>query len=110
MNELKIDRSFINRIETDNQGSEIVKTITTLAKTLEMDVVAEGVETEAQLDYLHRMQCHIVQGYFFSKPLPSAEATEWVIAQTNPKTTDPKTTETLPTPLIPSTPVPSEVV
>ena len=84
LNELKIDRSFINRIETDNQSSEIVKTITTLAKTLDMDVVAEGVETEAQLEYLHKMHCHIVQGYFFSKPLPSSEATEWVMAQAAP--------------------------
>ena len=84
LNELKIDRSFINRIETDSQGSEIVKTITTLAKTLDMDVVAEGVETEAQLEYLDRMECRIVQGYFFSKPLPSKEATEWVVELCSP--------------------------
>ena len=86
LNELKIDRSFTNRIETDSQSREIVKTITTLAKTLNMNVVAEGVETQEQLRYLQQVHCDTVQGYFFSKPLPSHEAIKWVAVQSIPQT------------------------
>ena len=78
LNELKIDRSFINRIETDQQCQEIVKTIITLAQTLNMNVVAEGVETQEQIDYLQTLNCNVAQGYFFAKPLPSIEAELWV--------------------------------
>lgn len=78
LNELKIDQSFINRVETDRQAQEIVKTIITLAHTLHMDVVAEGVETQAQLNYLQTLNCNVAQGYFFSRPLPPAEAGRWI--------------------------------
>ena len=78
LNELKIDRSFINRIETDTQSQEIVKTIVTLAQTLDMSVVAEGVETQEQLDYLESLNCQKAQGYFFSKPLPEGSVKEWI--------------------------------
>ncbi|MCM1983926.1 two-component system response regulator [Lyngbya confervoides] len=79
LNEIKIDRSFINRIETDQQSREIVKIITTLAKTLNMTTVAEGVETLEQAEYLRSMACDMVQGYYFSQPLPEAEATAWIM-------------------------------
>ncbi len=76
INTLKIDRSFINRMESDPQSYAIVKTMTTLAETLDMDVVAEGVETSSQVVLLKALQCNSVQGYFFSKPLPAVQATE----------------------------------
>ena len=78
INTLKIDRSFVNSMEPGKSSFEIVRTITSLARTLKMDVVAEGIETEAQLNYLKSLSCEMGQGYFFSKPLPSAEATAYV--------------------------------
>lgn len=71
---LKIDRSFIKKIGTLGENSEIVQTIVTLAHTLRMDVVAEGIELLEQVDPLIAMKCQYGQGYLFSKPLDSEEA------------------------------------
>lgn len=65
---LKIDRSFVNRIG-DDESSEIVQTIINLASNLGMEVVAEGVETEEQLDFLRNIKCDYGQGYYYSKPV-----------------------------------------
>jgi EAL domain-containing protein (putative c-di-GMP-specific phosphodiesterase class I) len=83
LNEIKIDRSFINRIENDIQSQEIVKTILSLANILNMVVVAEGVETLGQLEYLKMLNCHKAQGYLFSKPLSKPEIDEWLERQDN---------------------------
>jgi diguanylate cyclase (GGDEF)-like protein/PAS domain S-box-containing protein len=83
LNEIKIDRSFINRIENDIQSQEIVKTILSLANILNMVVVAEGVETLGQLEYLKMLNCHKAQGYLFSKPLSKPEIDEWLEGQAN---------------------------
>jgi diguanylate cyclase (GGDEF)-like protein/PAS domain S-box-containing protein len=72
---VKIDRSFIKDMGTAREGKEIVKTILNLARTMGMDVVAEGVETHEQCEALARLGCSHVQGYFFSRPL-QAEAAE----------------------------------
>lgn len=66
---LKIDRSFVARLGYDGENVEIIKTITTLAHSLNMKVIAEGVETETQLMKLRALNCEYVQGFFFSKPL-----------------------------------------
>jgi EAL domain-containing protein (putative c-di-GMP-specific phosphodiesterase class I) len=66
---LKIDRSFTVRIGADNEGSEIVRLIITLAHTLRLRVVAEGIDTTAQLDFLSSLGCEFGQGYLFSKPV-----------------------------------------
>ena len=69
---LKIDRSFISEMDSGsggNERSEIVGTIVTLARTLRMDVAAEGIETAEQVTRLRALACHYGQGYFFSKPL-----------------------------------------
>ncbi len=71
---LKIDRSFIGRMGTGDENSEIVRTIMTLAGNLGMDVVAEGVETEDQLTQLTALKCEYGQGYLFSKPVNAAAA------------------------------------
>ncbi|WP_031429709.1 EAL domain-containing protein [Methylomicrobium agile] len=68
---LKIDKSFINDISTDPNDRAIVAAITVMAQQLKLEVVAEGVETEAQLEFLRELRCHSVQGYYFSKPLPA---------------------------------------
>jgi diguanylate cyclase (GGDEF)-like protein/PAS domain S-box-containing protein len=69
MDFLKIDRSFISRIDSDGEKLELVRTITTLAWNLGMDVVAEGVETTKQLAQLKAVKCEYGQGYLFSSPL-----------------------------------------
>lgn len=71
---LKIDRSFIQRIESDRHQLELVKTIIKLAEVFELDLVAEGIETEAQYDLLSELQCKYGQGYLFSKPVEPAIA------------------------------------
>jgi EAL domain-containing protein (putative c-di-GMP-specific phosphodiesterase class I) len=68
---LKVDRSFISRLDTDVETHEIVRIILMLAHGLGLKVVAEGVETEAQADMLKEMGCELAQGYLYSKPAPS---------------------------------------
>jgi diguanylate cyclase (GGDEF)-like protein len=70
---LKIDRSFISGDGEGSEGMEIARTIMPMAKTLRLDVVAEGVETVEQVGLLRRLQCKYAQGYFFSKPLAPEE-------------------------------------
>ncbi|MGK7901680.1 MAG: EAL domain-containing protein [Hormoscilla sp.] len=73
-NTLKIDRSFVMRMHADDEHFEIVRTIVTLAHTLEMDIIAEGIETAEQLALLKMLDCEQGQGYLFSKPLSKEHA------------------------------------
>ena len=73
---LKIDRSFVEKIGDCNDNLEIVRTILALAHNLRMDVVAEGVETDAQATRLREMGCEYGQGFFFFKPLNVEAATQ----------------------------------
>ena len=68
---LKIDRSFVEQMNTDSENLEIVRVILTLAKTLGMDTISEGVETQQQLQQLRALGCEFGQGYLFAKPLTS---------------------------------------
>lgn len=70
---LKIDRSFVRDIYSDARNATIVMTIIGMAQTLQMDVIAEGVETEEQLHFLKQQQCDGIQGYFISPPIPAEE-------------------------------------
>ncbi|MDP2432490.1 MAG: EAL domain-containing protein [Pseudomonadota bacterium] len=72
---LKIDRSFIHDLVAPSNGSTIVAGITAMAKGLRLNVVAEGVETSAQLDYLKSIGCDSYQGYLFSRPVTARDAT-----------------------------------
>jgi len=76
INTLKIDRSFIQHLGTNSENSAIVEAVTVLAHKLGMNVVAEGVETVEQLDYLRAIDCEQVQGYLFSPPITAHQATE----------------------------------
>jgi diguanylate cyclase (GGDEF)-like protein/PAS domain S-box-containing protein len=71
---LKVDRSFVNRMDSGPQQSTIVKAIVSLAHNLGMEVIAEGVETPAQAEALRALRCQRGQGFLFSKPLPAEEA------------------------------------
>ena len=79
VNTLKIDRSFINRMSASGENSEIVRAIITLAFNLGMEVIAEGVETEAQLSQLKALNCDYGQGYLFSRPV-DAETARTIVA------------------------------
>ena len=65
---LKIDRSFISKIDTDRETRKIVGIIIMLAHNLGLKVVAEGAETAEQVKVLKRLRCELVQGYFFARP------------------------------------------
>lgn len=80
LDSLKIDRSFVNRMEFEDDKAEIVNTILSLAGTLGMDVVAEGVETAAQLSMLRELGCQHGQGWLFSKAVDHEAASSWIEA------------------------------
>lgn len=80
VNILKVDRSFVSRINSGDENLEIVRTIVSLAHNLDMEVVAEGIETSAQLEQLKMLGCEYGQGYLFSKPLAAA-ATETMLVE-----------------------------
>lgn len=73
LDELKIDQSFVRDVLTDANDAAIARTIVALGKVLGLNVIAEGVETEAQRDFLAVHGCHAFQGYFFSPPLPAEQ-------------------------------------
>ncbi|HET6603825.1 MAG TPA: EAL domain-containing protein [Xanthomonadaceae bacterium] len=70
---LKVDRSFVNDIQTDPDCRALVGAIVTMGRQLGLQVIAEGVETQAQLDHLRSLQSDRYQGYLFSRPLAVAE-------------------------------------
>jgi diguanylate cyclase (GGDEF)-like protein/PAS domain S-box-containing protein len=72
INTLKIDRSFVQDLATNRDDAEIVRAIIAMGRGLGLRVVAEGVETEAQLAFLREQGCHVAQGYYFGEPLPAA--------------------------------------
>ena len=70
LDQLKIDRSFVRNLVDNNSDKAIVRTIIAMARSLNLDVIAEGVETEAQKNLLKKKGCEIFQGYLFGKPVP----------------------------------------
>jgi diguanylate cyclase (GGDEF)-like protein/PAS domain S-box-containing protein len=76
---LKIDRSFVTQMTDNTENAEIVRTIVTLARSLDMDVIAEGVETREQLRQLSALGCDYGQGYLFSRPVDASPALELLL-------------------------------
>ena len=81
VNKLKIDIAFIRDIMTNPDDAAITLAIISMAHTLKLEVIAEGVETAAQLQYLQRHNCDQIQGYYFSPPLPVAELEKILLAK-----------------------------
>jgi diguanylate cyclase (GGDEF)-like protein/PAS domain S-box-containing protein len=79
-NTLKIDQSFVSRMDTSEKHSEIVRAIIALGHSLNMDVIAEGVENSTQLAQLRALNCHYGQGYFFAAGMDAISAQELVMA------------------------------
>lgn len=78
LDRMKVDRSFIQELSVDSIDAGIVRTIVNLGRELKLHVVAEGVETQEQLSFLTSVNCHTVQGYLFSRPLPAAELANFI--------------------------------
>jgi EAL domain-containing protein (putative c-di-GMP-specific phosphodiesterase class I) len=70
---LKIDKSFIRDATSDPNDAEIIRAIVAMAHSLDLKVIAEGVETAEQLEFLQGLECHFYQGYLHSPPLPVEE-------------------------------------
>lgn len=75
---LKIDREFISEVDKKGNGVEVVTAIIALAHSLNLGLVAEGVETKRQLEFLKNRQCYIIQGFLYSRPLSAVDFEKWV--------------------------------
>ncbi|MFJ8265010.1 EAL domain-containing protein [Peribacillus asahii] len=75
---LKIDQSFIQNLMSVKGDAAIIKAIITMAKTLQLDIIAEGVEDKKQLDFLEQENCDIIQGFYLSKPIPFPELVQFL--------------------------------
>ena len=70
---LKIDMSLLQEVERSERAGVIMEAVVAMAKKLAMDIIVEGVETKAQVEYLAGIGCETIQGYYFSRPLPEAD-------------------------------------
>lgn len=75
---LKIDRSFISKLTANGDHGEIISSIVSLAQSMNIEVIAEGVELAHQLSNIIQMQCNYAQGFLFSRPMKSSDAAEWI--------------------------------
>jgi diguanylate cyclase (GGDEF)-like protein/PAS domain S-box-containing protein len=74
---LKVDQSFVRRIESDQASRAVAEAIVALGRSLKLEVIGEGIESEGALRYLQTLGCNRAQGFWFSRPLPASELTEW---------------------------------
>ncbi len=85
---LKIDRAFVSDLEAKKISRDIMGTIVDLCSHLEIKCIVEGVETHKQLELVQLLGCHLIQGYYYSKPLPTDEANEFLKQNTNASMND----------------------
>ncbi|MDD5227865.1 MAG: EAL domain-containing protein [Methylococcales bacterium] len=83
LDQLKIDQSFVRNLSFDGHDSAIVKTIINLGENLSLNIIAEGVETAMQCDYLSNFGCLVFQGYLFGRPLPLSEFNQTVFSKSS---------------------------
>ena len=74
LDSLKIDRAFVTQMDESGESDEIIRTIVALARSLDLEVIAEGIETKQQLNQLRMLECQMGQGYYYSRPLDAAAA------------------------------------
>jgi len=87
INSLKIDKSFVRHSITNPQDTGITRTIIAMAHALNLKVIAEGVETQQQLDFLTSLGCDAAQGFFIHAPMPAEELSVWLAEKKiNPQT------------------------
>lgn len=79
--ELKIDKSFVDRCLTETRIKSLLEAITSIGHSLNLMVVAEGVETKEQFELLRSVNCPVIQGYYFSRPIPADEIPQWMRTQ-----------------------------
>lgn len=77
LDRLKIDQSFVRGLSTDSVNEAIISSVIALGKSLKIKTIAEGIETIGELDFLRKLECDEMQGYYFSKPLPNEEFIKW---------------------------------
>src|SRR5581483_10246406 len=78
VNNLKIDRSFVRHCITNEHDASITRTIVSMAHSLNLKVIAEGVETDQQLSFLASLGCNAAQGYFIAQPMPAERLESWL--------------------------------
>ena len=78
---LKIDRTFIAQLTDENPDAELIRTILRIGQSLNMVTIAEGIETDLQLNAVRDLGCELGQGYFFARPLPPVDVDSWLNAQ-----------------------------
>jgi len=81
LDEIKIDRAFVTAIDANSQNAAIVRSTIELGHSLGMMVIAEGVETEAELRHLQAFGCDYAQGYRISRPMPADDIPRWMAAR-----------------------------
>jgi EAL domain-containing protein (putative c-di-GMP-specific phosphodiesterase class I) len=81
VHELKIDKSFVMEMDSDENDAVIVRSTIDMAHNLGLKVVAEGVETQEVRDLLEILNCDVIQGYLLSRPVPADEAVKWLTPQ-----------------------------
>ncbi len=81
LDRLKVDRSFVQDLLVDKKDADVTRSIISLAHTLKLDVIAEGVDNKDKLDYLRQLKCDFYQGYFYSKPLPADEVIGFIASK-----------------------------
>ena len=75
---IKIDKSFVDKIRPENKKKNIIEYIIYIAKKLNLETVAEGVENKEQIEYLRELGCDLIQGYYYSKPIKLEEFEKWL--------------------------------
>jgi EAL domain-containing protein (putative c-di-GMP-specific phosphodiesterase class I) len=82
---IKIDRSFVMKVTEDAENAAIVRSLIVMAHNLGLEVIAEGVETEEQANFLRHERCEEAQGYLYAKPLPAVEFEDYVRSRMSPR-------------------------
>jgi sensor c-di-GMP phosphodiesterase-like protein len=79
LDQLKIDQSFVRNIGQQDSDAAVIDTIISLANSMQLEVIAEGVETIEQRDFLELHGCKLCQGYLFGRPMPLSEFEAWLV-------------------------------